>query len=141
MSYQFYYNRLIKDLSREESDHRNKWAKETVAHVKADMARGDITIDNDGVVRNCIGRCLMDDLLAVVKYLIPSLSVEQTQLAREAEDEAFLEEYRNYRKENGYSEEERIEMANAFGDLTVVDILTGRVVNEMADCRHAEGVR
>ena len=41
MSYQFYYNRLIEDLSRDESDHRNKWAKETIAHVKSDMARGD----------------------------------------------------------------------------------------------------
>lgn len=128
MSYQFYYNRLVKDLSRDESDHRNKWAKETIAHVKSDMARGDITVDSDGVARNCIGRCLMDDLLAVAVYVNPDISVEKTQLAREAEDEAFLKAYRKYRKEKGYSEEERIEMANAFGDSVVVDVLTGRAV-------------
>lgn len=129
MSYQFYYNRLIEDLSRDESDHRNKWAKETIAHVKSDMARGDITIDNGGVVRNCIGRCLMDDLLAVAVYVNPSISVENTQRARNIEDEAFLSEYRKVRATKGYSDEERAEMANAFGNSTVVDVLTGRSIH------------
>lgn len=129
MSYQFYYNRLIGDLSRDESDHRNKWARETIAHVKSDMARGDITIDNGGVVRNCIGRCLMDDLLAVAVYVDPSISVENTQRARNIEDEAFLSEYRKTRATKGYSDEERAEMANAFGNSTIVDVLTGRSIH------------
>lgn len=129
MSYQFYYNRLIEDLSRDESDHRNKWAKETIAHVKADMARGDITIDSEGVVRNCIGRCLMEDLLAVAVYVNPSISAENTQRARNIEDEALLSEYRKMRATQGYSEEELAEMANAFGNSTVVDVLTGRSIH------------
>ena len=129
MSYQFYYNRLIEDLSRDESDHRNKWARETIAHVKSDMARDDITIDSDGVVRNCIGRCLMDDLLAVAVYVDPSISVENTQRARKIEDEAFLSEYRKIRATKGYSDEERAEMANTFGNSTVVDVLTGRSIH------------
>lgn len=128
MSYQFYYNRLIKDLSRDESDHRNKWARETIAHVKSDMARGDTTIDNDGVVRNCIGRCLMDDLLAVAVYVDPSISVENTQRARNIEDEAFLSEYRKIRATKGYSDEERAEMANTFGNSIVVDVITGHII-------------
>lgn len=129
MSYQFYYNRLIEDLSRDESDHRNKWAKETIAHVKADMARGDIIIDSEGVVRNCIGRCLMDDLLAVAVYVNSSVSVENTQRARNIEDEAFLSEYRKMRATKGYSDEERAEIANEFGNSTVVDVLTGRSIH------------
>ena len=129
MSYQFYYNRLIEDLSRDESDHRNKWAKETIAHVKSDMARGDITVDSDGVVRNCIGRCLMDDLLAVAVYVDSSISVENTQRARNIEDEAFLSEYRKMRATKGYSDEEKVEMANTFGNSIVVDVLTGRSIH------------
>lgn len=129
MSYQFYYNRLIEDLSRDESDHRNKWAKETIAHVKSDMARGDITVDSDGVVRNCIGRCLMEDLLAVAVYVDSSISVENTLRARNIEDEAFLSEYRKVRATQGYSEEEVAEMANEFGNSTVVDVLTGRIIH------------
>lgn len=129
MSYQFYYNRLIQDLSRDESDHRNKWAKETIAHVKSDMARGDITVDSDGVVRNCIGSCLMDDLLAVAVYVDPSISIENTQRARSIEDEAFLSEYRKMRATKGYSDEEMAEIANAFGNSTVVDVITGRRIH------------
>lgn len=129
MSYQFYYNRLIEDLNRDASDHRNKWAKETIAHVKSEMARGDITVDSEGVVRNCIGRCLMDDLLAVAVYVDPSISVENTQRARNTEDEAFLSEYRKVRATQGYSDEEKAEMANTFGNSTVVDVLTGRRIH------------
>lgn len=129
MSYQFYYNRLVKDLSRDESDHRNKWAKETIAHVKSDMARGDITVDSDGVARNCIGRCLMDDLLAVAVYVDSSISVENTLRARNIEEEAFLSEYRKVRATKGYSDEEMAEIANAFGNSTVVDVITGRSIH------------
>ena len=128
MSYQFYYNRLIEDLSRDESDHRNKWARETIAHVKSDMARGDITVDSDGVVRNCIGRCLMDDLLAVAVYVNSSISAENTQHTRDIEDEDFLSEYRKVRATEGYNDEEMVEMANAFGNYTVVDVITGRTI-------------
>lgn len=128
MSYQFYYNRLIEDLNRDESDHRNKWARETIAHVKSDMARGDITVDSDGVVRNCIGRCLMDDLLAVAVYVNSSISAENTQHTRDIEDEDFLSKYRKVRATEGYSDEEMVEMANAFGNSTVVDVITGRTI-------------
>lgn len=129
MSYQFYYNQLVKDLSRDESDHRNKWAKETIAHVKYEMSRSRITVDSDGVVRNCIGSCLMDDLLAVAVYVDPSISVKNTQRVRNIEDEAFLSEYRKMRATKGYSDEERAEIANEFGNSTVVDVLTGRSIH------------
>ena len=129
MSYQFYYNRLVEDLNRDESDHRNKWAKETIAHVKSEMARGDITVDSDGVARNCIGRCLMDDLLAVAVYINPAISAENTQKTRNIEDEAFLSEYRKVRATEGYSDEEMIEMANTFGNSIVVDVITGRRIH------------
>lgn len=129
MSYQFYYNRLIRDLSRDESDHRNKWAKETIAHVKSDMARGDITIDSDGVVRNCIGRCLMDDLLAVAVYVNSSVSAVNTQRTRDIETQHELDDYIRYRQMHGYSDEELAEMGATFGNSTVVDVLTGRSIH------------
>lgn len=129
MSYQFYYNRLIEDLSRDESDHRNKWAKETIAHVKSDMARGDITVDSEGVVRNCIGRCLMDDLLTVAVYVNSSVSVENTQRARDIETQHELDEYVRYRQMHGYSDEELAEMRATFGSQRCVDVLTGKHIN------------
>lgn len=128
MNYQFYYNQLVKDLSRDESDHRNKWAKENIAHVKADIARGDITVDSNGVVRNCIGRCLMDDLLAVAVYIDPSISAENTQRARDIETQHELDEYVRYRQMHGYSDEELAEMRATFGPQGCVDVLTGRTV-------------
>ena len=93
------------------------------------MARGDITVDSEGVVRNCIGRCLMDDLLAVAVYVDPSISVENTQRARSIEDEAFLSEYRKMRATKGYSDEEMAEIANTFGNSAVVDVITGRRIH------------
>ena len=71
----------------------------------------------------------MDDLLAVAVYVNPDISAENTQQARNIEDEAFLSEYRKVRATQGYSDEEKAEMANAFGNSTVVDVLTGRSIH------------
>lgn len=71
----------------------------------------------------------MEDLLAVAVYVDSSISVENTLRARNIEDEAFLSEYRKVRATQGYSEEEVAEMANEFGNSTVVDVLTGRIIH------------
>ena len=101
-----------------------KDAEKELARVNADLEAGKITIDENGVARNCIGRVLMDDMLEKVQHLTDKVSAEATRAAREAETAAFLEEYRkNYQ---GPTEEEKIEMRAAFGEgETVVDIITG----------------
>ena len=101
-----------------------KDAEKELARVNADLEAGKITIDENGVARNCIGRVLMDDMLEKVQHLTDKVSAETTRAAREAETAAFLEEYRkNYQ---GPTEEEKIEMRAAFGEgETVVDIITG----------------
>jgi hypothetical protein len=47
---------------------------------------------------------------------------------KKIEDRKAIQEYVDYRKNNGYSDEEMIEMKAAFGDEKVVDIFTGRVI-------------
>lgn len=62
------------------------------------MASGQITIDENGVARNCIGRVLMDDLLEKLTYVTDKAGVEATHAAHEAEVARDLEEYRRNRK-------------------------------------------
>jgi len=100
-------------------------AEKELARVKADLEAGKITIDENGVARNCIGRVLMDDMLEKILHITDKANTEATRAARQAENEAFLEEYRkNY---EGPTEEEKAEMRAAFGEgETVVDIITGQ---------------
>ena len=71
-----------------------KHAEEQLAQVKADLDSGEITIDEAGVARNCIGRVLMDDLLEMVEMVTDKANRAATQAAREIEVEEALAEYR-----------------------------------------------
>ena len=117
--------RFERELSGELGSFFQKDAEKELARVKADLEAGKITIDGNGVARNCIGRVLMDDMLEKVLHITDKASAEATRAARQAENEAFLEEYRkNY---EGPTEEEKAEMRAAFGEgETVVDIITGQ---------------
>lgn len=116
--------RFERELSGELGSFFQKGAEKELARVKADLEAGKITIDENGVARNCIGRVLMDDMLEKLLHITDKADTEATRAAREAENEAFLEEYRkNYQ---GPTEEEKAEMRAAFGEgETVVDIITG----------------
>ena len=104
-----------------------KHAEEQLAQVKADLDSGEITIDEAGVARNCIGRVLMDDLLEMVEMVTDKADSAATQAAREAEVKADLESYRAARR--APSAEEMAEMRAAFGEgATVVDALTGEKI-------------
>lgn len=120
--------RFERELSGELGAFWKKDAEKELARVKADLEAGKITIDENGVARNCIGRVLMDDMLEKVQHLTDKASAEATRAAREAENEAFLEEYRkNYQ---GPTKEEKAEMRAAFGEgETVVDIITGQRIS------------
>ena len=62
-----------------------KEAEKELARVKADLDSGRITIDEDGVARNCIGRVLMADMLEKVLMVTDRASEAATTAAREAD--------------------------------------------------------
>ena len=99
-------------------------AEKELEQIREDFEAGKITVDENGVARNRIGRILMSDLLEKLTYITDKVDVEATKAAREAETDAFLESYRkaNHRRSN----EELNEMRATFGTgTTVVDIITG----------------
>lgn len=102
-------------------------AKDELAKVKADLDSSEITIDEAGVARNCIGRALMDDLLEKLLLVTDKADSAATRAAREAEVEADLAFYRANRK--APSGEELAEMRAAFGEgAKVVDVITGEEI-------------
>ena len=104
-----------------------KRANEEIENVKDKLKNGEITIDENGVARNCIGRVLMNDLAIVVYYAGGNIDLHETEKARDIENQKFFAEYRkNYK---GPSKEELFEMKAAFGEgTTVVDVITGKTI-------------
>ena len=99
-------------------------AEKELEQIREDFETGKITVDENRVARNRIGRILMSDLLEKLTYITDKVDVEATKAAREAETDAFLESYR--KANNRRSAEELSEMRAAFGTgTTVVDIITG----------------
>ena len=99
-------------------------AEKELEQIRADFEAGNITVDENGVARNRIGRILMSDLLEKLTYITDKVDAEATKAAREAENDAFLESYR--KANHRHSEEELNEMRAAFRKgTTVVDIITG----------------
>ena len=99
-------------------------AEKELEQIREDFEAGKITVDENGVARNRIGRILMSDMLEKLTYITDKVDAEATKAAREAETDAFLESYMkaNHRR----SAEELSEMQAAFGTgTTVVDIITG----------------
>ena len=99
-------------------------AERELEEIRNDLATGKITIDENGVARNCIGRVLMSDMLEKLTYVTDEVDTEATQAARDVEVTKSLEEYR--RNAKPATSEELAEMQAAFGEgQTVVNILTG----------------
>ena len=116
--------RLQRELSGSLGVFWKSFAEKELEQIREDFETGKITVDENGVARNRIGRILMSDLLEKLTYITDKVDVEATKAAREAETDAFLESYRkaNHRRSN----EELNEMRAAFGTgTTVVDIITG----------------
>ena len=116
--------RFQKELSGELGAYWEKEAQKELERVKADLQAGKITIDENGVARNCIGRVLMSDMLEKLTYVTDEVDAEATKAAREEEVSRSLAEYR--RSARPASQEELDEMRAAIGEgQTVVNILTG----------------
>ena len=119
--------RFQRELSGELGEFWKKEAEKQLDKVRAELAEGKISIDAEGVARNCIGRVLMDDLLEQLGIATDKVNAEATRAARETENAAFLDEYRARR--NAPSAEELAEIRATFGaGATVVDALTGEKI-------------
>ncbi len=119
--------RFQQELSGQLGEFWQRNAEKELDKVRAELKSGEITIDENGVARNCIGRVLMSDMLEKLACVTDKVNTENTKAARDEEVSRELEEYRrNYK---GPSEEELYEMRAAFGAGTeVVDIITGRKI-------------
>lgn len=101
-------------------------AEKELEEVRADLEAGKITIDENGVARNCIGRVLMSDMLEKLTYVTDKVNEDATKKAREEEVAESLTAYRKANQNRRRSAEEMAEMRTAFGTgSTVVDIFTG----------------
>ena len=100
-------------------------AEKELEKIREELEQGLITIDENGVARNRIGRVLMSDMLEKLTCVTDAVDAEATRKAREEEVTKTLEEYRrNARPATG---EELDEMRAAFGrGRTVVNIITGQ---------------
>ena len=120
--------RFQKELSGSLGAFWKKNAEEELKRVKTDLENGRITIDENGVARNRIGRVLINDMLEKLEMVTDRVNAEATRAARDEEVERELAEYRKAHQ-GPPSEEERFEMTAAFGKgATVVDCITGRKI-------------
>ena len=140
--------RFEKELSGALGAYWKKSAEKELEKVREELKQGLITIDENGVARNRIGRVLMSDMLEKLTYITDAVDAEATTKAREEENTKALEEYKKnaaeattkareeetakaleeYRKNaRPATEEELDEMRAAFGKgKTVVNIITGQ---------------
>lgn len=80
---------------------------------------------NGGAFWNSNGNYLPADCAEILSHTYFPFSLEETNRARKAQNEAFLENYR--RNAQPVSAEERAEMRAAFGiGTTVVNVITGQ---------------
>ena len=119
--------RFEKELSGALGAYWKKEAEKELAKVKEDLENGNITIDEQGIARNCIGRVLQNDMMEKVAMVSDKVNVEATRAARDEETDKVIEAYKaSY---TGPSEEDLFEMRAAFGTgTTVVDIFTGKKI-------------
>ena len=116
--------RFEKELSGALGAYWEKEAKKELERVKKDLDEGKITIDENGIARNCIGRTLHDDMLEKVAKVSDKVNIEATRAARDEETAKVIDSYRASYK--GVSHEEMSEMVAVFGTgTTVVNILMG----------------
>ena len=117
--------RFEKELSGALGAYWKKSAEKELEKVREELEKGLITIDENGVARNRIGRVLMSDMLEKLTYVTDAVDTDATTKAREEEVVKNLEEYR--KNARPATEEELDEMRAAFGTgKTVVNIITGQ---------------
>ena len=121
--------RFEQELNGMLGDYWQKEAERELAKIAEEIKNGKITIDENGVAYNCIGRVLMDDMAEKVAHVDSRINLKATEEARLEEVEKSIAQYREARKNYRRSEEEMYEMRAAFGTgTTVIDLLTGEEI-------------
>ena len=77
--------RFEKELSGALGAYWKKSAEKELEKVREELEQGLITIDENGVARNRIGRVLMSDMLEKLTYVTDAVDTEATTKAREEE--------------------------------------------------------
>jgi len=113
-----------KELNGEIAEHRTRSAnREVERYLK------DVSIDSNDVVRNSIGRVIMDD---AVSYLFNSDNITAyqaicTMKQRDVDVAKQFKQYREEMKNHKVSDEEKFEMTAAYGKgKVVVNVITGQ---------------
>lgn len=119
--------RFMRELSGELGAYWKRSAEKELADVKAELEAGQITIDENGVARNCIGRVVMADMLEKIALVSDKVNVEATAAARDAEATEEIKAYRA--NKHTCSNEDMSEMRATFGaGRTVVNVLSGEKI-------------
>ena len=82
-------SRFKQELSGELGDFWKKHAGKELQKTREDIASGQITIDENGVARNCIGRVVMSDLAEIIEMVSDKFDKEATEAARDKETKEF----------------------------------------------------
>ena len=119
--------RFMEELKGKRGAFWQKEAEKELAKRQAELESGKITIDENGIAYNSIGRVVVEEWVEQLALITDKIDAEATRAARDEAVAKELDEYRKQRK--GYTEEELAEMRAAFGaGTTVRDIITGEEI-------------
>lgn len=119
--------RFEKEIRGELGAYWKTQAENEVEKMDIEVAKGLITIDDDGVARNRIGRILMEDQMEILSFTNWKFSKEATRKAREEEVAKSIASYKKNARTPSF--EEMSEMRNVFGKGTkVVDVISGKTI-------------
>ena len=120
-------NIFIRELAGLRGESAQKRANSELEIIEKELENREITIDEKGVARNKIGRVLSPDMAIKVSCIKKKINISQTNEMYNIETTKSIEEYKKNKKP--YSEEELMEMRNAFGEgTTVVNVITGEEI-------------
>lgn len=122
-------SRFLREIHGEFGAFWQKSAQEELNKIKAEYDKGELYVDDNGVLRNVIHRVAVEEVCEKVAYLGIAYNHIATIEARDEENRKSIAEYREAMKNYEPSEEELYEMRAAFGaGETVVDIFTGKAI-------------
>lgn len=118
--------RFEMEISGNLGDYWIKHAESEVNKIRAEIARGEITVDERGVLRNCIGRVATSEVAEMCSYIGYEYNADATSEQRHKDDIEAIERYCKSREGVEPTAEELSEMRAVFGKgASVTNIFTG----------------
>lgn len=122
-------SRFEKEISGQLGEFWKKSATAEIEKLRKEHKNGEYTVDDQGVIYNCIGNIPSEDLREKLRYAGIEFDEQATAKAYDKKLKKDLEEYREKMMNHVYTEEEMYEMRSAFGTgITVVDAITGHEI-------------